>query len=666
MAPPSSGHDPKKRPYREVRFGPYVLGSTLGEGEFGKVKMGWRKDGKHPSQAAIKLIRRDSLPRGSEREYKVHREISALKKLVHPNIVRLEEVLRNDKYIGIVLEYASGGELFDYISEHRHLKDSMACRLFAQLISGVWYMHSKGIVHRDLKLENLLLDKHKNVIITDFGFVNTFQKHDLMKTSCGSPCYAAPELVLSNEPYESCKADVWSLGVILYAMLAGYLPFDDDPQNPDGDNILRLYHYITHTPLTFPEYIQPMPRDLLRRIIVPDPRKRIDLETVRSHRWLSPHAGLLFKRTQEWEKKIEKPDLVTRRLSLMEQPTSRSLFVSGAHHARSYSHRNNTLLYSHPAAPQTSSSHAIVIPFGSDDSVNSPYSDTVTRHTRSRSSASVALQAVAEAEKSRSESLEFAKPATPRSATHQGSLPLSSEIDSISEDKLQPLLPSKMAPRGRPRPTSYHPSSYSYHLSTSTVELLKERSMSPEKRPGSLLLSPSPSPERSPFREPHVNMTMANGTVSPVQERSEKRKSVAMDSLSHAIDHLELEENRDVPSEITEKQSEPSKKPQKRASSINRTGSTNRQEKTKRFSLLANFYPSSYTESARKDQRKALEPRADLNVLPRKDDPPKTPHNVKRMTLAGAGVQAETQSRDKEASAAKKVMDFFKRRSIRI
>lgn len=662
MAPPSSAHEAKKRPYREVRFGPYVLGSTLGEGEFGKVKMGWRKDGKHPSQAAIKLIRRDSLPRGSEREYKVHREISALKKLVHPNIVRLEEVLRNDKYIGIVLEYASGGELFDYISEHRHLKDSMACRLFAQLISGVWYMHSKGIVHRDLKLENLLLDKHKNVIITDFGFVNTFQKHDLMKTSCGSPCYAAPELVLSNEPYESCKADVWSLGVILYAMLAGYLPFDDDPQNPDGDNILRLYHYITHTPLTFPEYIQPMPRDLLRRIIVPDPKKRIDLEAVRSHRWLSPHASLLSRRPQEWERRVEKPDPVSRRLSLMEQPTSRSLFVSGAHHARSYSHKNNTLLYSHPAAPQTSSSHAIVVPFGSDESVNSPYSDTVTRHTRSRSSASVALQAVAEAEKSRSDSFEFAKPGVPRSATHQGNLPLS-EFEPISEDRLPPLLPSKMAARGRPRPTSYHPSSSSYNLSSSTVELIKERSISPEKRPGSFLLSPSPSPERSPFREPHVNMTIANGTVSPVHERCEKRKSVAVDSLSHAIDNLDLEENKDVPSEMPEK--ETSHKTQRRASSIKigRTNSVNKQEKSKRFSLLANFYPSSYSESARRDQRKALEPRADLNVLPR-NDPPKASHDLKRMSLAGAEPQKET--RDREVSAAKKVMDFFKRRSIRI
>ena len=261
---------------KEVRFGSYILGSTLGEGEFGKVKLCWRKDGKQPSQVAIKFIRRESIPRGSERESKVHREINALKRLTHPNIIRLEEVLQNDKYIGIVLEYASGGELFDYILQHRYLKDSLACRLFAQLVSGVYYMHSKGIVHRDLKLENLLLDKHKNIVITDFGFVNSFtSESELMKTSCGSPCYAAPELVISNEPYEARKVDIWSCGVILYAMLAGYLPFDDDPQNPDGDNIARLYQYITTTPLTFPEYVEPMPRDLLRRILV---SKKTELE----------------------------------------------------------------------------------------------------------------------------------------------------------------------------------------------------------------------------------------------------------------------------------------------------------------------------------------------------------------------------------------------------
>lgn len=157
-------------------------------------------------------------------------------------------MINDDTRIGIVLEYASGGELFDYILNHRYLKDNAARRLFAQLISGVGYLHKKGIVHRDLKLENLLLDRNRNIIITDFGFANIFdpkdelteeeeqnlsdrdfakrfgldkvkangtRRGDLMQTSCGSPCYAAPELVVSDSLYTGRKVDVWSCGVIL-------------------------------------------------------------------------------------------------------------------------------------------------------------------------------------------------------------------------------------------------------------------------------------------------------------------------------------------------------------------------------------------------------------------------------------------------------------------
>ena len=163
-------------------FGPYIVGSTLGEGEFGKVKLGWtRTPSTGPEQrpavskqVAIKLIRRDTIVKNSEKEIKIYREINALKHLTHPNVVRLEEVLQNSKYIGIVLEYASGGEFYKYIQRKRRLKESTACRLFAQLISGVTYMHSKNLVHRDLKLENLLLDKNENLVRTDFGFVNEF------------------------------------------------------------------------------------------------------------------------------------------------------------------------------------------------------------------------------------------------------------------------------------------------------------------------------------------------------------------------------------------------------------------------------------------------------------------------------------------------------------
>ena len=223
----------------------------MGEGEFGKVKMGWKKEG--GVQVAIKLIRRESLGNNPNRLPKIYREIAILRGLQHPNIVRLHEMVETERHIGIILEYASGGELFDYILNHRYLKDNAARRLFAQLVSGVGYLHKRGIVHRDLKLENLLLDRNRNIIITDFGFANTFnagdelgdeiehnltskefvqkmgleqlypdghRRGDLMQTSCGSPCYAAPELVVSDSLYTGRKVDVWSCGVILVSLSA--------------------------------------------------------------------------------------------------------------------------------------------------------------------------------------------------------------------------------------------------------------------------------------------------------------------------------------------------------------------------------------------------------------------------------------------------------------
>lgn len=237
----------KSENVKKSKFGNYILGQTLGEGEFGKVKMGWKRDSS--VEVAIKLIRRETLGGNSNRLQKIYREIHILRGLDHPNIVRLHEMVETERHIGIILEYASGGELFDYILNHRYLKDGPARKLFSQLISGVGYLHRKGIVHRDLKLENLLLDRNKNIIITDFGFANTFdpkdelsedieyrlgdkefirslglegtdaaRRGDLMQTSCGSPCYAAPELVVSDSLYTGRKVDVWSCGVILVSL----------------------------------------------------------------------------------------------------------------------------------------------------------------------------------------------------------------------------------------------------------------------------------------------------------------------------------------------------------------------------------------------------------------------------------------------------------------
>ena len=310
-----------------VGFGPYVLLQTLGEGEFGKVKLGVHTD--YGVEVAIKLIRRGSLE-DEVRASKVEREIDVLKvrtisallggansqTLKHPNIVRMFDVIDTEKYIGIVLEFAGGeynmsanmaltigGELFDHILANRYLKEKDAQKLFAQLISGVDYLHKKHIVHRDLKLENLLLDKNRNIIITDFGFANRFDhaSDDLMATSCGSPCYAAPELVVSEGLYVGSAVDIWSCGVILYAMLSGYLPYDDDPANPDGDNINLLYKYIMSTRLKFPDHLSTDAKHLLQIMLVPDPERRCGVSDIMGHPWLAGHRDLFARSVKDQE-----------------------------------------------------------------------------------------------------------------------------------------------------------------------------------------------------------------------------------------------------------------------------------------------------------------------------------------------------------------------------
>lgn len=425
---PSAEGKSSRRKYPS--FGPYIIGSTLGEGEFGKVKLGWSKasltnNGPHgstdiPRQVAIKLIKRDTIAKDSNKEVKIYREINALKQLNHPNIVKLDEVLQNSKYIGIVLEYASGGEFYKYIQKKRRLKEPAACRLFAQLVSGVSYIHSKSLVHRDLKLENLLLDKNENLIITDFGFVNEFySSNELMNTSCGSPCYAAPELVVSTRPYEARKADIWSCGVILFAMLAGYLPWDDDLENPDGNDIARLYRYITHTPLKFPEYINPLPRDLLRRILVPDPQKRVNTQFITEHKWLASHSSFLCITPDEWDKiALQKNVLrLPKHNSKQYNSTSntntanngknkfskpRPLSTCSTASTNSNGEKRDSLLIdstmlAFPAPPRESQSHVLTIP-----TLPSPERRSASGkhgHTRSNSAASLALQAVVEAER---------------------------------------------------------------------------------------------------------------------------------------------------------------------------------------------------------------------------------------------------------------------------
>ncbi|XP_022740187.1 SNF1-related protein kinase catalytic subunit alpha KIN10-like [Durio zibethinus] len=222
-------------------------------------------------------------------EEKVRREIKILRLFMHPHIIRLYEVIETATDIYVVMEYVKSGELFDYIVEKGRLQEDEARNFFQQIISGVEYCHRNMVVHRDLKPENLLLDSKCNVKIADFGLSNVMRDGHFLKTSCGSPNYAAPE-VISGKLYAGPEVDVWSCGVILYALLCGTLPFDDE-------NIPNLFKKIKEFALfvlqrgiyTLPSHLSPGARDLIPRMLVVDPMKRMTIPEIRQHPWFQAH-----------------------------------------------------------------------------------------------------------------------------------------------------------------------------------------------------------------------------------------------------------------------------------------------------------------------------------------------------------------------------------------
>lgn len=256
-----------------IKIGQYTIQQTLGAGSFGKVKLATHSLTGH--RVAMKIINRrkiSSLDMGG----RVKREIQYLKLLRHPHIIKLYEVITTPSDIIMVIEYA-GGELFQYIVERGRMSEDEARRFFQQIIAAIEYCHRHKIVHRDLKPENLLLDDHLNVKIGDFGLSNIMTDGDFLKTSCGSPNYAAPE-VISGKLYAGPEIDIWSCGVILYVMLCGRLPFDDD-------YIPTLFKKINGGIYTLPSYLSPEAKHLLSSMLVVDPVKRITISEIRQLPW---------------------------------------------------------------------------------------------------------------------------------------------------------------------------------------------------------------------------------------------------------------------------------------------------------------------------------------------------------------------------------------------
>nr|XP_029524691.1 serine/threonine-protein kinase BRSK2-like [Oncorhynchus nerka] len=253
--------------------GPYRLEKTLGKGQTGLVKLGIHCV--TCQKVAIKIVNREKLSESVL--MKVEREIAILKLIEHPHVLKLHDVYENKKYLYLVLEHVSGGELFDYLVKKGRLTPKEARKFFRQIISALDFCHSHSICHRDLKPENLLLDEKNNIRVADFGMASLQVGDSLLETSCGSPHYACPE-VIRGEKYDGRKADVWSCGVILFALLVGALPFDDD-------NLRNLLEKVKLGVFHMPHFIPPDCQNLLRGMIEVDATKRLTLEQIQKHNW---------------------------------------------------------------------------------------------------------------------------------------------------------------------------------------------------------------------------------------------------------------------------------------------------------------------------------------------------------------------------------------------
>ncbi|XP_021963869.1 serine/threonine-protein kinase SIK3 isoform X2 [Folsomia candida] len=261
-----------------VRVGYYEMEKTIGKGNFAVVKLATHIITK--SKVAIKIVDKTKLT--PENLKKVFREIHVMRRLHHPHIIRLYQVMETEKVIYLVTEYASRGEIFDFLVMNGRMSEDEARRLFTQILHAVHYCHTEGVVHRDLKAENLLLDRNNNIKLADFGFCNEYKEGDLLSTWCGSPPYAAPEL-FEGKSYNGPRADIWSLGVVLYVLVCGALPFD-------GSTLQSLRNRVTSGKFRIPFFMSTACESLIRHMLVVDSSKRLNIPQIFAHKWIAGHV----------------------------------------------------------------------------------------------------------------------------------------------------------------------------------------------------------------------------------------------------------------------------------------------------------------------------------------------------------------------------------------
>ena len=259
----------------------FIIKEKIGEGTFSTVKLAINRQ--TGEKVAIKIMEKSKMIYEEDKN-RLEREIEVLKIIRHPNLIHLYSVLKKDDTIYLIMKYIKGIELFDYIVNKTKLTEKEACMFFQQIISGIEYLHKIKYIHRDIKPENILINEDtKELIIVDFGLCNSYSNSnkDLLTSACGSPSYAAPEM-LNGEKYRGPPVDIWSCGVVLYAMLCGYLPFEDEDNNNDA-----LYDKICEGKFEIPNYVSEKARDLLNKILTTDPKKRLTIYQIKNHPWFS-------------------------------------------------------------------------------------------------------------------------------------------------------------------------------------------------------------------------------------------------------------------------------------------------------------------------------------------------------------------------------------------
>eukprot|EP00747_Dinoflagellata_sp_TGD_P063651 gnl/TRDRNA2_/TRDRNA2_153553_c0_seq1.p1 gnl/TRDRNA2_/TRDRNA2_153553_c0~~gnl/TRDRNA2_/TRDRNA2_153553_c0_seq1.p1 ORF type:complete len:773 (+),score=126.57 gnl/TRDRNA2_/TRDRNA2_153553_c0_seq1:169-2319(+) len=292
--PAEMGSTPRKG--RAKSIGHYILLKTIGEGTFGKVKLGTHI--LTGERVAVKVLEKERIVDIADVE-RVAREIHILKLIRHPHIIQLYEIIETPRQLYLIMEYARRGELFDWIVVNQKATEREACRFLHQILAGVEKIHAMSVVHRDLKPENLLLDEQQDIKIVDFGLSNTYQDGQLLQTACGSPCYAAPEMI-KGDSYVPGMVDIWSCGVILFALVSGYLPFEDPSHK-------KLYQKILAAEYEMPSFVSKEVSDLVAGMLTTDPTKRMTLVDIRQHVWYRqlPESSLQVDDFNEGQKDFD-------------------------------------------------------------------------------------------------------------------------------------------------------------------------------------------------------------------------------------------------------------------------------------------------------------------------------------------------------------------------